>query len=386
MKTEFVGAKIYCENGTWIQDSLVIEDSHILGVGKKGERRIDLSDCLIFPGIVDLHGDAFERLIMPRPSAVIPYEIGFAEADRQIVASGITTAYFSMSYTWEQHDVLRRESGAPQVMDAYQAIKDYMLCDPKLHLRFEIYHLAGLNRVQNWMEQNKVDLLAFNDHLSYQEERINKKGKLDEVAARYQMTPEQTLEKIKEIGQLKPSALDGVETLAAIARQSKIAMASHDEEEPEVRQWYHQQGCTLCEFPCNKVTAKEALRLGDDVLLGAPNALRGGSLYERMSVRNCVSNKLATVLTSDYYYPSMLQAVFLMDDIGLAPLEELWPLISENAAKAAGLNDRGLIKEGLRADLTIVEKQPTGFPNVVATIVGGKTVYASKTFFSKNSL
>ena len=386
MKTEIVGAKILHHDDTWLQDSLVIDGPYIEGVGKTGTRQLDASNYLLLPGIIDIHGDGFERLIMPRPSALIPHETGFFEADRQIIASGITTAYFSMTYTWEKHDALRRESGAHQVMDSYQSIKSKLHCDPKLHLRFEIYHLSGLDTVNDWMKEGYVDLLAFNDHLSYQEGKIKDQRQLKEVAARFQVSEQEVLAKLKEVRALKPKALKGVERLAETARDHSIVMASHDEEEPAVREWYHQLGCRLCEFPCNPETARKALDLGDHVLLGAPNALRGGSLYQRMSVRNCINDNLCTVLTSDYYYPSQLQATFLMAELGLGALESLWALNSKNAADAVGLHDRGEIKEGLRADLLLVEKPVGGLPSVAATFVAGELVYASRSFFEKNRL
>ena len=43
-----------------------LADGHITD---RPGRVIDLSGHLILPGIIDLHGDAFERHIAPRPSA-----------------------------------------------------------------------------------------------------------------------------------------------------------------------------------------------------------------------------------------------------------------------------------------------------------------------------
>lgn len=386
MKTQITGAKVLVENNTWQQESLVIDGPFIAGTGKTGHQILDASNCLVLPGIIDIHGDAFERLIMPRPSTMVPFETGFCEADRQITASGITTAYFSMTYTWETHDAIRCESGAKKVMTAYHSIKEQLDCDPKLHLRFEIYHLDGINMVQDWLNRGMIDLLAFNDHFYYFEEKSRSQKSLADLATRFRLSLEQTKTMVETLRQLRPSAHDAVQTLAKTAREQHIVMASHDETKPEVRQWYHDLGCTLSEFPCNEATAKEAIRLGDPVLLGAPNAMRGKTHYRGMSARTCVENRLCTVLTSDYYYPSPLHAVFLMADLGLDSVEELWPLVSGNAAKAVGLNDRGEIKEGLRADLVLVEKLPDMPPRVYATFVGGQLVYASRSYFINNRL
>ena len=61
------------------------------GTGNTG-RFWDARAMLVLPGIVDLHGDAFERQIMPRPGVRFPLDLALHETDRQLVANGITTA------------------------------------------------------------------------------------------------------------------------------------------------------------------------------------------------------------------------------------------------------------------------------------------------------
>ena len=67
----------------------------------KTVKRIDASGCMVLPGIVDLHGDAFERQIMPRPGVTFPLELAFLDTDRQLVANGITTGFHGITYSWE---------------------------------------------------------------------------------------------------------------------------------------------------------------------------------------------------------------------------------------------------------------------------------------------
>ena len=49
----------------------------------------DGPDQFILPGIVDLHGDAFERQIMPRPGVMLPVTTAMMDTDSQLVANGI---------------------------------------------------------------------------------------------------------------------------------------------------------------------------------------------------------------------------------------------------------------------------------------------------------
>src|SRR5262249_61125076 len=71
--------------------------SHRATVG----RRIDASGLLVLPGLVDIHGDAFERQLMPRPGVAFDADVALMETDRQLVANGITTAFHAVTWSWE---------------------------------------------------------------------------------------------------------------------------------------------------------------------------------------------------------------------------------------------------------------------------------------------
>ncbi len=57
---------------------------------------------------------------------------------------------------------------------------------------------------------------------------------------------------------------------------------------------------------------------------------------------------------------------------GVLDLPRAWELISENPARAAGLQDRGTIEVGRRADLVLVDPVTS---TVLATIAGGRIAY-----------
>ena len=78
---------------------------------------------------------------------------------------------------------------------------------------------------------------------------------------------------------------------------------------------------------------------------------------------------ICTVLSSDYYYPAMARAAFILADRGVLDLPRAWALISANPARAGGLTDRGTIEAGKRADLVLVDPATS---RAVATIVGGQ--------------
>ena len=111
------------------------------------------------------------------------------------------------------------------------------------------------------------------------------------------------------------------------------------------------------------------------MLLGAPNLVRGGSHLGNLSVLDAVAADACDVLCSDYHYPSLLQAPFVLTAKGLASTADAWALVSGGAAAAAGLDDRGVLEPGKLADVVVVEPAVDGAPRVRAAIVGGEVVY-----------
>ncbi len=99
------GADILTPEG-WQKDTNVfIEDGRFVSIEKNtnkyGYQRIKAQGLQMFPGIVDLHGDAFERMISPRPGVNIPLAIAMVENDRNLLAAGITTYFCAITDSYE---------------------------------------------------------------------------------------------------------------------------------------------------------------------------------------------------------------------------------------------------------------------------------------------
>jgi alpha-D-ribose 1-methylphosphonate 5-triphosphate diphosphatase len=70
-------------------------DQGVISVG------LDARGLLVLPGIVDLHGDAFERQMMPRPGVDFPVDVALIDSDRQAIGNGITTVFHATTWSWE---------------------------------------------------------------------------------------------------------------------------------------------------------------------------------------------------------------------------------------------------------------------------------------------
>lgn len=380
MTMEIYNARLLLADGTVCGENLIIEGDRIARTGawaNGGPReRFNAAGMLALPGIVDIHGDGFERQLMPRPEVLFSHSMAFHETDRQMLANGITTAYYGLTYSWEPG--LRGAESARAFLRAWKAEKGRMICDAKLHLRFETHNVEAESEVVEWMDSGVVDLLAFNDHTEcfWNELGIPKYATVFEM--RTGLSGEEyraLLEDVRSRADEVPAVID---RLSAKAREMGVPMASHDDETPEMRRRYHSLGCGICEFPVTLDTAIEARALNDWVVLGAPNALRGKSQSSRrISARGAMASGVCNVLTSDYYYPTLLQSAFALAREGALPFAEAWGLVSSNPAKAVGLTDRGTIEPGSRADLIVVDDSDPDFPKVCAVFVAGRPVLAS---------
>ena len=377
MKMHLVKGRVLLGNGDIVSADLTLSEGLVESIG--GDRTegkvVDAAGGLILPGAVDLHGDGFERHIMPRPGVSFSRSLGLLDTDRAMTASGITTAFHGLTWSWEPG--LRGGEAARAFMEDFDRVRPRLGCDTRLHLRYETYNLPALDEMERWIEDGRVDVLAFNDHMDNMFSHFDNYNKMTGYLNRTGLDRDEFMALLREIHGRKAEVPAGIERLAAAARERGVPMASHDDPDPELRAWYHGLGCTISEFPLDEATARTARDLGDAVVLGAPNALRGKSHIKRLMARDAIRAGLCDVLTSDYYYPAQLQAAFALAREGVCDFSKAWGLISSGPARAVGLDDRGVIEIGKRADLVVVDDRDTELPMAVLTLRQGRVVFSA---------
>jgi alpha-D-ribose 1-methylphosphonate 5-triphosphate diphosphatase len=250
-------------------------------------------------------------------------------------------------------------------------------CDTRLHLRFETYNLPALDEIRSWILDGTVDMLAFNDHIDAMFANLDRYAKMSGYLDRTGLDRKAFIDLITGIKERAAAVPEGIRRLAGAAAGRNIPMASHDDPDPATRAWYDGLGCAICEFPLDEATARRARELGDAVVLGAPNALRGKSHIDRLMARDAIRMDLCDALTSDYFYPSLLQAAFALAKEKVCDFPDAWRLVSAGPAHAAKLDDRGVIEPGKRADLVIVDDADPALPFAVLTLREGKPVFCA---------
>ena len=330
--------------------------------------RFDASGLLVLPGIVDLHGDAFERQLQPRPGVDFPVDLALRETETQLLANGITTAFHGVTLSWEPG--LRSLTAWRAFLDALDA--GSWSCDMRVHLRWEAYNLDALETALADIAAGRVHLLAFNDHtpaiirkLKDPIEGVKYSARAGVQIEAFEAMAVETAARVEAV----PAALDRI---AAAAGAVGLPMASHDDDSIAARDGFRARGARICEFPMAEEIAAAAAAAGDFVAMGCPNVVRGKSHLGWGSAAGMAEAGICRVLTSDYYYPAMISAAFVLAQRGVLDFAQVWALMSENPAQAAGLTDRGRIDPGKRADLVIVD--PASF-RAVATIAGGRLAF-----------
>lgn len=334
---------------------------------------LDARGLLVLPGVVDLHGDAFERQMMPRPGVDFPIDVALADSDRQAIANGITTVFHAATWSWEPG--LRSGDNARRLLDAIESLRPNLAADTRFHLRHETYNLDAESEIGRWLSEGRIDLLAFNDHMESTIAGLARPHKRNRMVERTGLSDDAFDELAQRVVSRADEVPASIARLCGVARTNGVMMLSHDDDSPDMRQAFRAQGVAIAEFPVNESTAREAAASGDFIVFGAPNVVRGGSHTGWTRASDMVEKGLCSVLASDYYYPAPLLAAFRLAADGILPLARAWRLVSTAPAQAAGLSDRGRLAPGHRADILLVDDAVPLRPRVIAVIVAGRLVH-----------
>jgi alpha-D-ribose 1-methylphosphonate 5-triphosphate diphosphatase len=359
------GGDVLLQDGLARGGDVLLADGVIQAIGGgRGEIGFDASGLLVLPGIVDIHGDAFERQMQPRPGVGFPADIALRDTESQLLANGITTAFHGVTLSWEPG--LRSVSSWSRMLEALEA--GHWTADMRVHLRWEAYNLDALETAVADIAAGRVHLLAFNDHTPSILHKLTDSIAGAKYADRAGMKMDAFSALADRIGARADAVPAGVERIAAAARAAGLPMASHDDDSIGRRDYFRGQGARICEFPLSEEIGRAAQAAGDFVVMGSPNVVRGGSHLGWASAAVLAEAGICTVLSSDYFYPAMSRAALIMSGRGVLDLARAWALVSANPAAAAGLTDRGSIAPGQRADIVVVEPETA---RVVMTVVRG---------------
>ena len=360
--------------------SVRVEDGYVADIADRPMpgAAIEGGGMMLLPGLVDLHGDMIEREIEPRPGAAFPVDMAVMELDKRLACSGVTTAFVAVTFSdAATFGRVRSEARAREIIETIVHLKDSALTDLRVHARFEVNNERAAPVLCELIDGNAVDLVSLTDHTPGQGQYrdieryvryIARSRGLDEaeVAARTNHRLQQRAE--------RPQTWDIVRDVTQLAAEKGLPIASHDDDCVEKVALMQELGATISEFPVTLEAAQEARRRGLVAVMGAPNALRGTSNSGNLGAREALGADALDALASDYHPAAMLRAAIALAEAELAPLHRAVDLITGAPARAIGLEDRGAITVGRRADMIMADRRPV--PRIRATLCRGQFSHA----------
>ena len=342
--------------------SVVSRDGLITDVdeGKVSLRQaVDFEGDFLLPGLVELHTDNLERHVMPRPGVTWPAEAAVINHDREIVAAGITTVCNAMSLGLMDLEV-HRSKFVDSLGPSIRALVDggRLKADHYLHLRCELSAEDLLGSVAALIDDPAVRLISLMDHTPGQRQFRN-----DEACRAYYMNKygldDETFSEFTKRQRINQAEYAGPHRQAVVerAKERGVALASHDDATIEHVDEAVRDGVLISEFPTTEEAAVACHRSGLSVMTGGPNIVRGKSHSGNVSGRRLAELDLLDIISSDYIPSSLLFAAFtLADHIEAIDLPKAIRAAATTPAQLIGLDDRGEIAIGKRADFSRVRR------------------------------
>jgi alpha-D-ribose 1-methylphosphonate 5-triphosphate diphosphatase len=361
-----------------VDGALSVRDGLIAEIGEGASAvagALDFEGDLLLPGFVELHTDNLEKHLQPRPGVMWPSAAGAVLShDVQVAGAGITTVFDAVSVGEYSAASGRRQMIANTVETlSTPAIRAVLRAEHLLHLRCELADAAVLDIYQPIAANPFVRLVSLMDHTPGQRQwadltkwrQFNRDKKWTDLE--FEQLVEQRVESQSRY------AVHHRRSVIALARSHGTVLASHDDTTREHVEEAVEDGISISEFPTTLGAAGHANKRGMKVIMGAPNVVRGGSHSGNVSAIDLAARGFLDGLSSDYVPASLMQAVFLMHQKHAIALPKAVSLVSLNPARMAGLDDRGVIETGKRADFSRV-RLVDGLPVVMSVWRQGRRV------------
>ena len=400
MTQTFVGAEVYLP-GEIANTTVTVADGVIVEIGG-AVQGVEISGHgkILAPAIIDVHGDAFERQLMPRPGVYFPMEVALIDTDRQLAANGITTAYHAVTLGWEPG--LRNVARGRELIQSIQDLAPRLTVENRVQLRWETFAFEALEVIKSALKGPLLPSVSFNDHTSMtmraydvpvQEREFElspefsiasldddrMKQRILSKAQRAGLSQEDYIAMLVKVWERRIEVPNKISEVASRASTAGAPMLSHDDTRADTRGYFRNLGASVAEFPMVMEAVEAARKHGDLIILGAPNAARGGSHIGSIGAADMVEAGLCDALASDYFYPAMLAAIDRLDREKRADRATLWSLLSSGPARAMRLNDRGRITIGSRADLVLVDWTKGQAPVIEGTWIAGRAAFGIQT-------
>jgi alpha-D-ribose 1-methylphosphonate 5-triphosphate diphosphatase len=358
---------------------VVIDGEIITAVDRSDTQARDADDWggdWLLPGLVELHTDNLEKHLLPRPGVLWNAQAAMVAHDAQCAAAGITTVLDSVVLGDIEEGGARSRLQDTSIAALHACRAEGLLrVDHLLHLRCEVSAPDILEVFERYAEDRLLELVSVMDHTPGQRQ-------WRDLASYRRYTERFGSYADAEFGEMVERRKSEQQRFAAGHRGAIVArchalgvpLASHDDTDLVHVQQAWEERVAVSEFPTTVVAAQAARDAGMHIVMGGPNLVNGGSHSGNVSAEALAREGLLDIFSSDYVPASLLLSAFLLRDrLGWA-LPKAVATVTRNPARAIGLNDRGEVAVGQRADLVRV-RISNGMPIVMGTLSGGQRAH-----------
>ncbi len=357
--------------------ALNVQNGMIADMGSTGDTGLDFDGDYLVPGLVELHTDHLESHYRPRPGVFWDPMAALHAHDAQVTSSGITTVFDAvrigsdtdMKNMGEHVDVL---VGAITKAKAEKRLRS----DHLIHLRCELSSHDALEQFEQYCQNELVKLASLMDHTPGQRQFMQ----LEQYYLYYQGKTGMSDAEMEHfiaarIAEHEQFSAPNRQAIVKRGHEIGLALASHDDATAEHVDEAKRDGVAIAEFPTTIEAAKASRDANLAILMGAPNVVRGKSHSGNISATDLAKEDLLDVLSSDYVPFSLMQGAFkLAENVEQITLPQAIAKVSLNPARAAGLDDRGELAVGKKADFARVHLPDDGVPIVRAVWRDGQRV------------
>jgi alpha-D-ribose 1-methylphosphonate 5-triphosphate diphosphatase len=292
----------------------------------------------------------------PRDAAILAH-------DGELASAGITTVFDALRVGSIPSD--KRAGYAPyarEVADRILALRaqQTLRISHFLHLRAEICSETLATELDEFGPGDRIGILSMMDHTPGQRQFRDISKLKDYVCGKRGLSELEFAEHVATLTELHRRVGRLHEAAAVSAgRRYGAVLASHDDSTSDQVRVSAEHGVRLAEFPTTQEAARASRDAGIAVMMGAPNLIRGGSHSGNVAAADLLDSGDLDILSSDYVPGALLYGAVQVGRL-TGDMARGFRTVTDAPARAVGLDDRGRLEPGLRADLVRVHLPAQG--------------------------
>ena len=360
-ETILANATLVLETGV-LRGQIHLSGGRIAAIAEGGHIPPGAIDCagdLVMPGLIELHTDNLERHLSPRPKVNWPHLAAIVAHDAELASTGITTVFDALRVgslvqgkKAEYGEYARAVANEILELRSEGALK----ISHFLHLRAEVCSETLVEEMAKFGPGDQIGIVSLMDHTPGQRQFRDLSKLKDYYTGKYGMSEADWQDHVTQQLALRDryGALHEA-TVVAEARRFGAVLASHDDTTADQVAVSAAHGVHFAEFPTTQEAAAACRAHGIKVMMGGPNLIRGGSHSGNVAAKDLAEAGLLDILSSDYVPSSLLSGALFLGDLW-GDIARGIATVTRAPALATGLDDRGALTPGLRADVIRVAR------------------------------